>query len=68
MTRLLVANGVNSDLELFLFGNDHPEYANDLTTDVIVERAPTALAVCPGSDGHDTLAWALYRAGDPQAA
>ncbi len=68
MTQLLTANGVNSDLELALFAADHPEYANGLTTDEVVAQARAARAVRPSIYGHDTLAWALYRAGDADAA
>lgn len=68
MTQLLTASGVNSDLELALFAADHPEYANGLTADEVVAQARTALAARPGIYGHDTLAWAFYRAGDADAA
>jgi len=68
MAQLLAANGVNSDVELALFAADHPEYANGLEADGIVEQARAALAVRPGIYGHDTLAWALYQAGDVDAA
>ncbi len=66
--QLLSANGVNSDLELALFATDHPDYANGLGVDGIVDQARAARAVRPGIYGHDTLAWALYRAGDADAA
>lgn len=68
MTQLLAANGVNSDLELALFAADHPTFANGLTPDGTVEQARAALAVRPGIYGHDTLAWALFRAGEYDAA
>jgi tetratricopeptide (TPR) repeat protein len=68
MTQLLTANGVNTDLELALFAADHPEYANGLTADEVVAQARAALAARPSIYGHDTLAWALYRAGDADAA
>lgn len=63
MTQLLNANGVNTDLELALFAADHLDYANGLTADGVVEQARAALAARPSIYGHDTLAWALYRAG-----
>ncbi len=59
--RLLAANGVNNDLEFALFAADHP--AAGLTSAAIVDQARAALAARPGIHGHDTLAWALYRAG-----
>jgi tetratricopeptide (TPR) repeat protein len=68
MTQLLTANGVNTDLELALFAADHPEYANGLTTDEVVSQARAALATRPSIYSHDTLAWALYRSGDADAA
>ncbi|HYI16003.1 MAG TPA: tetratricopeptide repeat protein, partial [Thermomicrobiales bacterium] len=68
MTQLQTANGVNSDLELALFAADHPEFANGLNAEGVVEQARAALAVRPGIYGHDTLAWALYRAGDADTA
>ncbi len=59
--RLLAANGVNNDLEFALFAADHPSAG--LTPAVVVEQARAALVARPGIYGHDTLAWALYRAG-----
>jgi len=59
--RLLAANGVNNDLEFALFAADHPSAG--LTPSAIVDQARTALVARPGIYGHDTLAWALYRAG-----
>ena len=65
-TQLLAANGVNTDLELALFEADH---AGATTTPAqVVETARAALIVRPSIYGHDTLAWALYRAGDFDAA
>jgi tetratricopeptide (TPR) repeat protein len=59
--RLLAANGVNNDLEFALFAADHP--AAGLTPSAVVDQARAALVARPGIYGHDTLAWALYRAG-----
>jgi tetratricopeptide (TPR) repeat protein len=68
MTQLQAANGVNTDLELALVAADHPDYANGLPADGIVEQARSAFAQRPSIYGHDALAWALYRAGDDDAA
>jgi tetratricopeptide (TPR) repeat protein len=65
-TQLLAANGVNTDLELALFEADHPEAGQ--TPAQVVETARAALADRPSIYGHDALAWALYRAGDFEAA
>jgi tetratricopeptide (TPR) repeat protein len=65
-TQLLAANGVNTDLELALFEADHPEAGQ--TAAQVVETARAALADRPSIYGHDALAWALYRAGDFDAA
>ncbi|HVD12362.1 MAG TPA: hypothetical protein VNB46_03915 [Gaiellaceae bacterium] len=56
--RLLVANGVKTDLETALFDADHgirPRHA--------VELARSARAQRPSIDGDDVLAWALARTG-----
>jgi tetratricopeptide (TPR) repeat protein len=66
MTRLQQANGVNTDLELALFAADHPD--SNMTPDAVVTMAREAFAARPGIYGHDTLAWALYRAGEYDAA
>jgi tetratricopeptide (TPR) repeat protein len=65
-TQLLAANGVNTDLELALFEADHPDAAT--TPAQVVATARAALATRPSIYGHDALAWALYRAGDFEAA
>jgi hypothetical protein len=54
--RLLVANGVRTDLETALFEVDHgirPEHA--------LELARRARAARPSIEGDDVLAWALWR-------
>jgi tetratricopeptide (TPR) repeat protein len=68
IAQLQAQNGVNTDLELALFAADHPEYANGLTAAEIAEQARIALVGRPSIYGHDALAWALYRAGDIDAA
>jgi tetratricopeptide (TPR) repeat protein len=65
-TQLLAANGVNTDLELALFEADHMGAGQTPTQ--VVETARAALAARPSIYGHDALAWALYRAGDLDAA
>ncbi|PZR62093.1 MAG: hypothetical protein DLM71_07745 [Chloroflexi bacterium] len=61
--KLLVANGVKTDLEMALFVADHrhdPARA--------LRLARTAYRDRPGVRGADALAWALYRAGQlPEA-
>jgi tetratricopeptide (TPR) repeat protein len=56
--RLLVANGVKTDLETALFDVDH---AIDLPRALALAR--TAEADRPSIDGDDVLAWALARNG-----
>jgi tetratricopeptide (TPR) repeat protein len=56
--RLLVANGVKTDLETALFELDHgirPQHALELARRARAER--------PSIDGDDVLAWALLRTG-----
>jgi tetratricopeptide (TPR) repeat protein len=56
--RLLIANGVKTDLETALFDVDHgirPPHALALARKARAER--------PSIDGDDVLAWALYRNG-----
>jgi len=56
--RLLVANGVKTDLETALFELDHgirPHHALELARRARAER--------PSIDGDDVLAWALLRTG-----
>jgi tetratricopeptide (TPR) repeat protein len=56
--RLLVANGVRTDLETALFEADHR-----LRPGQVVSLARRARAARPSIDGDDTLAWALARTG-----
>jgi tetratricopeptide (TPR) repeat protein len=56
--RLLVANGVRTDLETALFDADHRLHPARL-----VALARRARAARPSIDGDDTLAWALARTG-----
>jgi len=56
--RLLVANGVKTDLETALFDVDH-----GIHLPVALALARTARAERPSIDGDDVLAWALYRNG-----
>lgn len=65
-SRLLAANGVNSDLELALFAADRPQPGMDPWQ--VVEGARAAQAARPTIYAHDALAWALYRVGDYDAA
>jgi tetratricopeptide (TPR) repeat protein len=61
--RLLVANGVKTDLETALFDVDHlirPRHAVGLARRARAER--------PSIDGDDTLAWALARTGSCREA
>lgn len=58
MQQLLAANGVDTDLELALFDADH---GGDPEETVALARA--AYERRPGVKAADTLAWALYRAG-----
>jgi len=63
MQRLYRANGVNLDLELALFAADHGDDPH-----TVVQQARAAYAQRPGIQAADTLAWALYRAGQFEAA
>jgi tetratricopeptide (TPR) repeat protein len=63
---LLAANGQNTDLELALFEADHPAAVQ--TPQQVVAIARAALAARPSIYGHDALAWALFRAGEYDAA
>jgi len=56
--RLLVANGVRTDLETALFDVDH-----GIRLPAALGLARTARAERPSIDGDDVLAWALYRNG-----
>jgi tetratricopeptide (TPR) repeat protein len=56
--RLLVANGVKTDLETALFDVDH-----GIRLPASLALARTARAERPSIDGDDVLAWALYRNG-----
>jgi tetratricopeptide (TPR) repeat protein len=56
--RLLVANGVRTDLETALFRADHR--VRPRQTLALARRAQRER---PSIDGHDVLAWALERAG-----
>jgi tetratricopeptide (TPR) repeat protein len=56
--RLLVANGVKTDLETALFDVDH-----GIRLRQSVALARTARALRPSIDGDDVLAWALARNG-----
>ena len=56
--RLLVANGVKTDLETALFDVDH-----GIRLPAALALARTARAERPSIDGDDVLAWALYRNG-----
>jgi len=56
--RLLVANGVKTDLETALFDADH-----GIRLPAALALARAARAERPSIDGDDVLAWALYRNG-----
>ncbi|MEJ7801758.1 MAG: tetratricopeptide repeat protein [Candidatus Limnocylindria bacterium] len=62
MQQLYAANGVRTDLDLAAFFSDHgdPQQA--------VELSRAAYDAQPNIRAADTLAWALYRSGDPEAA
>jgi tetratricopeptide (TPR) repeat protein len=62
MQRLFQAQGADVDLELALFEADHGDAAR------AVELARAAYARRPGIRGAETLAWALHRAGQSDAA
>ena len=61
-TRLLQANGVNTDAELALFQADHGDPAE------AVELGARAWAAAPSVRSADAYSWALSRAGRDRAA
>ena len=63
--RLFAQSGGNVDLENARFDTDHP---GGLAPRKIVDLARRALITRPSIFAHDTLAWALHRAGDCGAA
>ncbi len=63
MDQLLSANGVNTDLETALFFADH-----NLEIATALKRAQAAHAARHSINAADSLAWTLYKSGDPQAA
>jgi tetratricopeptide (TPR) repeat protein len=62
MQQLFAANGVDTDLELALFEADHGDAA------AAAELARAAYARRPSVKAADTLAWALFRAGQTAEA
>jgi tetratricopeptide (TPR) repeat protein len=66
MQQLFRANGVNTDLELALFDADHP--AADLKAEATLALARDAYARRPSVKAADTLAWALFKAGQTAEA
>jgi tetratricopeptide (TPR) repeat protein len=63
MQQLFTANGVDTDLELALFDADH---GNDPQATLALAR--TAYERRPSIKAADTLAWALFKAGQPAEA
>jgi len=66
MQQLFKANGVDTDLELALFDADHPSTelrAGGQTPAATVALARDAYARRPSVKAADTLAWALFKAG-----
>ena len=63
MQQLFAANGVDTDLELALFDTDH---GRDPQAALALARA--AYARRPNIKAADTLAWALFKAGQPAEA
>jgi tetratricopeptide (TPR) repeat protein len=66
MQQLFKANGVDTDLELALFDADHP--SADLRADTTVALAREAYTRRPSVKAADTLAWALFKAGQAAEA
>jgi tetratricopeptide (TPR) repeat protein len=66
MQQLFKANGVDTDLELALFDADHP--ADELSADATLTLARDAYARRPSVKAADTLAWALFKAGQTAEA
>lgn len=63
MQQLFKANGVDTDLELALFEADH-----GADPQIAVALARAAYERRPGIKGADTLAWALFKAGQVNEA
>src|SRR5262245_46553762 len=71
MQQLFQANGVDTDLELALFDADHPSIAlraGGTDPAGVVERARAVYARRPSVKAADTLAWALFKAGQTAEA
>lgn len=66
MQQLFKVNGVDTDLELALFDADHP--SADLQADATLALARDAYARRPSVKAADTLAWALFKAGQTAQA
>ena len=66
METLFAQAGGNNDLELALFDANHAQPGADL--DAVVAQARTALAERPSVVAHDALGWALFKAGQCDAA
>jgi tetratricopeptide (TPR) repeat protein len=61
--RLYAANGVNGDVELALFDDDH-----DGNVARALDRMRALVKIQPSVTVEDALAWTLFRAGRPGAA
>src|SRR5439155_7077479 len=61
--RLFAANGVRTELQTAVFDLDHRR-----NVESALQRARTAYPSAPGVYADDALAWALYRAGNCEAA